>query len=94
VVRYTEEESSHGYIFVSRIKAVENIATSKMSFVCRLFNTRGLVMEDNFLVRGWKRFIRAQEYRAYCMAIQQLRTLGHYTAAKEIADHKHSMYNS
>jgi hypothetical protein len=51
-------------------------------------------MEDNFLVKGWKRFIKAQEYRAYCMAIQQLRTLGHYTAAKEIADHKHSMYKS
>ena len=51
-------------------------------------------MDDNFLVAGWKRFIKAQEYRAYCMAIQQLRTLGHYTAAKEIADHKHSMYNS
>ena len=51
-------------------------------------------MNDSFLVAGWKRFIKAQEYRAYCMAIQQLRTLGHYTAAKEIADHKHSMYNS
>ena len=51
-------------------------------------------MNDSFLVAGWKRFIKAQEYRAYCMAIQQLRTLGHYTAAKEIADHKHSMYKS
>ena len=49
-------------------------------------------MNDSFLVAGWKRFIKAQEYRAYCMAVQQLRTLGHYTAAKEIADHKHSMY--
>ena len=51
-------------------------------------------MEDNFLVKGWKRFIKAQEYRAYCMAIQQLRTLGHFKEANEIADHKHSMYNS
>ena len=51
-------------------------------------------MNDSFLVAGWKRLIKAQEYRAYCMAIQQLRTLGHYTAAKEIADHKHSMYTS
>jgi hypothetical protein len=92
VVRYTEEESSHGYIFVSRIKAVENIATSKMSFVCRLFNTRGLVMEDNFLVKGWKRFIRAQEYRAHCMAVRQLRTLGYIKEAKEIAEYKHSLY--
>jgi hypothetical protein len=46
VVRYTEEETNHGYIFVSRIKALENIATSKMSFVCWLFNTRGLVMSE------------------------------------------------
>jgi hypothetical protein len=40
----------------------------------------------------WKRFIKAQEYRAYCMAIQQLRTLGHFKEANEIADHKHNMY--
>ena len=40
----------------------------------------------------WERFIKAQEYRAYCMAIQQLRTLGHYNAANEIADYKHMMY--
>ena len=46
VVRYTEEETNHGYIFVSMIKALENIATSKMSFVCWLFNTRGLVMSE------------------------------------------------
>ena len=41
----------------------------------------------------WKRFIKAQEYRAYCMAIQQLRTLGHFKEAKEIADYKHVMYD-
>ena len=51
-------------------------------------------MNDSFLVAGWKRFIKAQEYRAYCMAIQQLRNQGHFKAASEIAGHKHSMYNS
>ncbi len=51
-------------------------------------------MDDSFLVAGWKRFVKAQEYRAYCMVIQQLRNQGHFKAASEIADHKHSMYNS
>jgi hypothetical protein len=92
VARYTEEESNHGYIFVSRIKAVENIATSKMSFVCWLFNTRRIVMKDNFLVRGWKRFIKAQEFRAHCMAVRELRSLGYIKEAKEIAEYKHSLY--
>jgi hypothetical protein len=92
VVRYTEEESNHGYIFVSRIKAVENIATSKMSFVRWLFNTRRIVMKDNFLVRGWKRFIKAQEFRAHCMAVRELRSLGYIKEAKEIAEYKHSLY--
>ena len=50
-------------------------------------------MDDNFLVAGWKRFIKAQEYRAYCMAIRQLRNAGHYKEAKKITDHKHSLYN-
>ena len=88
---YTEV-ASNGYIFVSRIKALENIAKSKLSFVCWLFNTRGLVMEDNFLVRGWKRFIKAQEYRAHCMAVRQLRTLGYIKEARDIAEYKHSLY--
>ena len=88
------EVASNGYIFVSRIKALENIAKSKLSFVCWLFNTRGLVMEDNFLVRGWKRFVKAQEYRAHCMAIQQLRTLGHYTAANKKTEELFVMYKS
>ena len=51
-------------------------------------------MNDSFLVAGWKRFIKAQEYRAYCMAMQQLRTLGYIKEANDIADHKHSLYNS
>jgi len=42
----------------------------------------------------WKRFIKAQEYRSYCMAIQQLRSLGHYKEAQRIADYKHAMYNT
>jgi hypothetical protein len=41
----------------------------------------------------WKRFIKAQEYRAYCMAIHQLRNLGEYKAANDIADYKHTLYN-
>jgi|TARA_R110000764_G_scaffold166057_1_gene253088 hypothetical protein len=49
-------------------------------------------MEDNFLVKGWKRFIKAQEYRAHCMAVRQLRTLGYIKEAKEIAEYKHSLY--
>ena len=49
-------------------------------------------MNDSFLFRGWKRFIKAQEYRAYCMAMQQLRTLGHYKEANEIANVKRGMY--
>jgi hypothetical protein len=51
-------------------------------------------MEDNFLVRGWKRFVKAQEYRAHCMAIQQLRTLGHYTAANKKTEELFEMYKS
>jgi len=41
----------------------------------------------------WARFIKAQEFRAYCMAIQQLRNLGNYAAAQEIANYKHAMYD-
>ena len=40
----------------------------------------------------WKRFIKAQEYRAYCMAIQQLRNLGKIKEANDIAAYKHTMY--
>jgi hypothetical protein len=49
-------------------------------------------MNDSFLVRGWKRFIKAQEYRAHCMAVRQLRTLGYIKEARDIAEYKHSLY--
>jgi hypothetical protein len=42
----------------------------------------------------WKRFIKAQEYRSYCMAIQALRSQGMYNEAQQIADYKHAMYNT
>ena len=51
-------------------------------------------MNDSFLVAGWKRFVKAQEYRAYCMAIQQLRTLGHYTAANKKTEELFELYKS
>ena len=51
-------------------------------------------MNDSFLVAGWKRFVKAQEYRAYCMAIQQLRTSGHYTAANKKTEELFELYKS
>lgn len=41
----------------------------------------------------FKRFMKAMEYRSYCMAIQQLRNKGMYADAQRIADFKHSMYD-
>ena len=49
-------------------------------------------MKDSFLVAGWKRFIKAQEYRAHCMAVRELRTLGYIKEARDIAAYKHSLY--
>ena len=40
----------------------------------------------------WKRFMKAQEYRAYCMAIRQLRNQGNFKAANAIAAYKQTMY--
>ena len=40
----------------------------------------------------WKRFIKAQEYRSYCMAIQALRLQGMYKEAQRISEYKHAMY--
>jgi len=40
----------------------------------------------------WNRFIRAMEYRSYCMAIQQLRSKGMYKEAQRISEYKHAMY--
>ena len=39
-----------------------------------------------------KRFIKAMEYRSYCMAIRQLRQSGHYKEANEISEFKNNMY--
>ena len=36
----------------------------------------------------WKRFIRAMEYRSYCMAIRELRGRGYYQKADEISEFK------
>jgi len=40
----------------------------------------------------WNRFIRAMEYRSYCMAIQSLRSRGMYKEAHRISEYKHSLY--
>jgi hypothetical protein len=39
-----------------------------------------------------KKFMKAMEYRSYCMAIRQLRQSGHHRAANEISEYKHNMY--
>jgi len=40
----------------------------------------------------FKRFIKAMEYRGYCMAIRQLRSQGLYKEAQRVSDFKHAMY--
>ena len=40
----------------------------------------------------WKRFIKAMEYRSYCMAIRQLRQQGMYKEAKSLSEYKHQLY--
>ena len=42
----------------------------------------------------WKRFIKAMEYRSYCMAIRELRTKGLYKEAQRICEFKHNMYKT
>ena len=42
----------------------------------------------------WKRLIKAQEYRSYCMAIQALRLQGMYKEAQRISEYKHAMYDT
>ena len=42
----------------------------------------------------WKRFIRAMEYRSYCMAIRELRAHGYHKRASEITEFKNNMYGS
>ena len=40
----------------------------------------------------FKRFMKAMEYRSYCMAIRQLRQQGLYKEANDISEFKHNMY--
>jgi len=40
----------------------------------------------------FKRFIKAMEYRSYCMAIRELRNRGLYKEATRISEYKHAMY--
>ena len=42
----------------------------------------------------WKRFIKAMEYRSYCMAIRELRAHGYHKRASEITEFKRTMYGS
>ena len=40
----------------------------------------------------FKRFMKAMEYRSYCMAIRELRNKGLYKEAQRISEYKHDMY--
>lgn len=42
----------------------------------------------------FKKFIKAMEYRSYCMSIRQLREMGMYDKANEISEFKHNMYKT
>ncbi len=42
----------------------------------------------------WKRFIKAMEYRSYCMAIRELRAHGYHKRADEISQFKNNMYRT
>jgi hypothetical protein len=42
----------------------------------------------------FKRFLKAMEYRSYCMAIRQLRQQGLYKEANNISEYKHGMYDT
>jgi len=42
----------------------------------------------------WKRFIRAMEYRSYCMAIRQLRQQGMHKEAEDISKYKHRLFDT
>jgi len=41
-----------------------------------------------------KRFMKAMEYRSYCISIKKLRELGYYEKAREISEYKHTMYKT
>ena len=40
----------------------------------------------------WNRFIKAMEYRSYCMTIHQLRKQGLFKEAQRVSEYKHSLY--
>ena len=40
----------------------------------------------------FKRFMKAMEYRSYCMAIHQLRQQGLFKEAQRVSEYKHNMY--
>ena len=40
----------------------------------------------------FKRFLKAMEYRSYCMAIRELRNKGMFKEANKISEYKHTMY--
>lgn len=40
----------------------------------------------------FKRFMKAMEYRSYCMAIRELRNKGLYREAQRVSEYKHNMY--
>jgi hypothetical protein len=40
----------------------------------------------------FKKFLKAMEYRSYCMSIKQLRDMGEFEKANEISEFKNSMY--
>jgi len=40
----------------------------------------------------FKKFMKAMEYRSYCMAIRELRSRGYYKKAEEISEYKHKMF--
>jgi len=42
----------------------------------------------------WKRFIKAMEYRSYCMAIRQLRQQGMHKEAEDISKYKHQLFDT
>ena len=44
------------------------------------------------MTRMVDRFLKAMEYRSYCMAIRELRNKGMFKEAQRIADYKHNMY--
>ena len=42
----------------------------------------------------FRRFLKAMEYRSYCMSIRQLRDMGEFKKANEISEFKNKMYPS